>query len=226
MTLDEFRGRFVEIKDGGFIRSTRRGPTGVGHTFETLLGLQEDNIAMPDLGEVEVKARRAGSGSMVTLFTYDRGCWKVNPLGAIRKYGTPDENGRLGMYFTMSRNPNNSGLFIDIDEENVSVKHITDGIIATWNLETLARQFERKLPALIVVSALNELRDGIEWFHYIRAQLLKGTSPDILREQIAEGNVLIDLRLHDKGTSARNHGTGFRTFEDKLPLLFESVEDL
>jgi hypothetical protein len=25
---------------------------------------------------------------------------------------------------------------------------------------------------------------------------------------------------------ARNHGTGFRTFEDKLPSLFQSITDL
>jgi hypothetical protein len=102
MTLGEFRERFAEIKDRGFIRSTRRGPTGVGHTLETLLGLEEDNIPMPDLGEVELKGHRAGSDSMVTLFTYDRKCWKVKQLPAIRKYGTPDKNpeknGRLGIH--------------------------------------------------------------------------------------------------------------------------------
>ena len=39
-------------------------------------------------------------------------------------------------------------------------------------------------------------------------------------------NILVDLRLHDKGTMARNHGTGFRTYENKLSLLFNNVKDL
>ena len=38
--------------------------------------------------------------------------------------------------------------------------------------------------------------------------------------------LLVDLRLHDKGTMTRNHGTGFRTYEDKLPLLFNSISDV
>ena len=40
------------------------------------------------------------------------------------------------------------------------------------------------------------------------------------------GNILVDLRLYDNVTRARNHGTGFRTCEDKLPLLFGEIKDL
>jgi len=47
-----------------------------------------------------------------------------------------------------------------------------------------------------------------------------------MANQFREENILVDLRLHDKGTMARNHGTGFRTYEDKLPLLFQSIIDL
>ena len=54
-----------------------------------------------------------------------------------------------------------------------------------------------------------------------------GTSPELVAEQIRSENILIDLRLHDKGTEgARNHGTGFRVKEDKLPLLFKKITDL
>ena len=55
---------------------------------------------------------------------------------------------------------------------------------------------------------------------------MQGTSPEILEEQIRARNVLVDLRLHDQGTRARNHGTGFRAFDDKLLFLFEHVDDL
>jgi MvaI/BcnI restriction endonuclease family len=226
MTLDEFKLAFATIRDAGFRRSTRRGPTGVGHTFETALGFAEDNISLPDLGEVEVKARRVNSASMVTLFTFDRKVWKMNPLDAIRKYGTLDKDGRQGLYFTMTRTPTSTGLLLHIDDEAISVRHLEGEILAMWNLRELAAQFIKKMPALIVVSALNEFRGDEEWFHFARAQLLTGTSPEILREQILAGNVLVDLRLHDKGTAARNHGTGFRTHEDKLPNLFSSVTEL
>lgn len=226
MTLDEFREAFAKIKLAGYVRSTRAGPTGVGHTFETLLGLKEDNIALPDLGEVEVKARRLNSTSMVTLFTFNRKAWMMKPLEAVKKYGTLDRSGRQGLYFTMARTPTSTGLFLHVEEDSISVRHVSGEVVATWGLEQLAGQFYKKLPALVLVSALSEMRDGVEWFNYTRAQFLAGTSPDILREQILAGNVLVDLRLHDQVTRARNHGTGFRAREDKLSSIFRTVTEL
>jgi hypothetical protein len=226
MDLDEFRRAFSKIRAMGWVKSTRRGDTGIGHTLETLLGISENNIALPDLGTIELKAHRIHSSSMVTLFTFNRKAWRMNPLDAVRKYGTPDDTGRLGMYFTMSQKANSAGLYLYVGEEKISVRHVDDGIVAEWKLEDLANRFLQKLPAMILVSAFSEMRGDREWFKFERAQLMKGTSASILRSQIQAGNVLIDLRLHDKGTRVRNHGTGFRVLAGKLPLLFTSIEDL
>jgi len=92
--LEEFKRGFAELRERGFVRSRRSGPTGVGHTLEQELGMPENNLAVPDLGKVELKARRVASGSMVTLFTFNRKMWKVKPLYAIQTYGSPDKNGR------------------------------------------------------------------------------------------------------------------------------------
>lgn len=226
MTLAEFKKNFAQIKNEGWIPTQRRGPTGIGHTLEQQLGLKENNIAFPDLGTVEIKAHRIGSSSLITLFTFNRKVWKMSPLEAIRKYGTPDVDGRLGLYFTMSRTPNSSDLFLYVEDESISVRHVSGAILAEWQLTTLAERFMQKLPRLILVSAFSEMRGEIEWFRYERARLLTGTSAEIIRSQILEGNILVDLRLHDKRTSARNHGTGFRAHEDKLPALFRTVKDL
>ncbi len=226
MTIEEFVEAFKFLKQKGWIRSERRGSTGIGFTLEKQLGLIENNIALPDLGEVELKAHRINSPSMITLFTFNRKVWKMNPLQAVRKFGTPDAQGRLGLYFTMSCQPNSAGLFLHIAEHSISVRHISGEILAEWQLAALAERFLRKIPALILVSAFTEMRKDEEWFLFDRAQLLKGTSAEILRNQLLAGNVLVDLRLHDKITSARNHSTGFRVNEEKLPLLFHTVIDL
>jgi len=226
MTLDEFREAFKILKAKGWVRSERKGATGIGQTLEKWLGLSENNLAVPDLGSIELKAHRVGTSSMITLFTFNRKAWKVKPLDAIRKYGTPDQNGRLGLYFTMSRTPNSTGLFLHIGANAISVRHISGEIIAEWQLEALAERFMQKVPALILVSAFCEMRGDVEWFLFDRAQLLTGTTADILKNQILAGNVLVDLRLHDKITSARNHGTGFRAKEEQLPSLYKKVEEL
>lgn len=226
MTIAEFTKRFKEIKETGFIPTTRRGPTGIGHTLETALGIVENNEAHPDIDGAELKAHRSKGNSMITLFTFNNKVWKMPPLDAVKKYGSLDKDGRQGLYYTMSLKPNSAGLFLDVQNTEISVRHISGEVVATWQLQTLADRFMQKLPALLFVSAFTEERDGLEYFHFYRAQLMKGTSPELLANQFREENILVDLRLHDKGTMARNHGTGFRTFEDKLPMLFQNITDL
>ncbi len=226
MTLSKFIQAFGELKARGWVKSERKGATGIGHTLEKLIGLPENNIALPDLGEIELKARRVNSSSMITLFTFNHKVWKMKQLDAIRKYGTPDENERLGLYFTMSSAPNKAGLFLNIESETLSVCHVSGELVAEWQLQTLVERFIEKIPALILVSAQSRIENDDEWFKFEKTQLLTGTSAEIIRSQILAGNILVDLRLHDKITSVRNHGTGFRAHEDKLPLLFQNVKDL
>lgn len=226
MNLEEFKEKFEDLKNRGFVRSLRKGPTGIGFTFETLMGIEENNFALPDIENIEIKAHRDNSNNMITLFTFNNKVWKMPPLEAIRRYGSFDRNGRLGLYYTMSLEPNSAGLFLHVDKTEISVRHISGEIIAVWQLSTLAKRFSQKIPALLFVSAHVEKRADIEYFHFYRAQLMRDTSEELLSELFKTGNLLVDLRLHDQKTRARNHGTGFRIYEDKLPLLFKKIEDI
>jgi hypothetical protein len=226
MTLDEFIKAFAKIKSQGWVKSERHGSTGIGQTLEKLLGISENNIASPDLGEIELKAHRINSSSMITLFTFNRRVWKMKPLDAIKKYGSPDENGRLGIYYTMSKNPNSKGVYLQIKDDIVSVQHISGEVIAEWHIDALVERFMNKIPAMIYVNAQSKIEENKEWFKFETAKLLSSTSERVIREQINQGNILLDLRLHQKTTSARNHGTAFRVYEEKLPLLFETIVDL
>ncbi len=226
MNLEEFRKKFQKIKNMGFVKTMRKGPTGVGYTFETLLGIEENNINGPDIEDIEIKAHRLNSTNLITLFTFNNKVWQINPLEAIRKYGTPDKNGRLGLYFTMSQKPNSQGLFVYITDDDIQLRHLDGTVIAIWSIDKLVERFNQKIPALLFVIAEVEERDGIEYFHYIRAQLLRGTTKSVLLSQFKEENIVVDLRLHDKGTRARNHGTGFRCYEENLPKIFSHIEDI
>lgn len=138
MNIIEFKKVFYEIKNKGYIKTMRNGPTGVGYTLEYLLGINENNEAKPDIEGAELKAHRINSNSMITLFTFNRKSWILNPLEAIKKYGSVDSNGRLGLYYTISLKPNSVGLFLYIKDKKISVRHIDGEIIATWNLDSLS----------------------------------------------------------------------------------------
>ncbi len=223
MTLHEFVKAFGKLKAKNWIKSERRGPTGIGQTLEKSIGLPENNIATPDLGKIELKSHRIHSSSLITLFTFNRKVWKMKPLEAIKKYGTPDENGRLGLYFTMSRTPNSTGLFLHIENETISVRHVSGEIVAEWQLQILAERFIKKIPALILVSAFNEMRGDVEWFKFDRAQLLTGTSAEIIRSQILSDNVFFDLRLSERQSEKE---ASLIIKDDCLILLFKEWRDL
>ncbi len=61
--------RLCEIRDLGWIETQRKGNDGgVGNTLEDLLGIEENNLPLPNAGEWEVKGQRAESSSLATLF--------------------------------------------------------------------------------------------------------------------------------------------------------------
>jgi len=77
VTLSEINlpGELAKLKDKGWIRSIRKGDTGIGKTVEELLGIEENNQGRPDCTyqgkEVEIKCHRMNSNAMITLFTLE-----------------------------------------------------------------------------------------------------------------------------------------------------------
>lgn len=227
LTINQIQKKLSDIKKMGYIKSMRKGPTGIGYTLEKLLGIEENNFSSPDLGEIELKAQRENHIGMTTLFTFNNKAWRINPLEAIRKYGSKDKDGRLGMYYTMSSKPNSAGLFLSVNDNSVSVRSVDGTLVVEWELSEIEKRFEAKVRNVLLVKAKTEERDGIEYFLFDRARLLfNGTSKSILKNQFENGQLLVDLRLHDKGTMARNHGTGFRIFENNIDELYEKVEEI
>lgn len=68
------RQKFEEIKKMGWIKSGRKGYTGIGYTFEKLLGKDEDALCIPDYNGIEIKTHRKNSKSYITLFNYNPVC--------------------------------------------------------------------------------------------------------------------------------------------------------
>ena len=85
--ITQLNEQLSEIHQRGYILSLRGGPTGVGKTMETLLGVKENNLKSPDLGKIELKCKRIKSTSRVTMFTSDEGVWKIEKKKLIKKYG-------------------------------------------------------------------------------------------------------------------------------------------
>ncbi len=58
-----------EIRSRGWIENHRKGNVGgIGNTLEDLLGIEENNLPIPNASEWELKSQRLDSTSLTTLF--------------------------------------------------------------------------------------------------------------------------------------------------------------
>lgn len=61
--------KFKEIKNMGWIENRRpKNHGGIGNTLEDLLGIEENNLPMPNAAEWELKAQKIGTSALTTLF--------------------------------------------------------------------------------------------------------------------------------------------------------------
>ncbi len=227
MTLKELQDKFRELHEKGYIPSIRKGPTGIGHTLEQELNLNENNLAIPDIGgRVELKATRKTSNSMVTLFTFNRAVWQLSQKKIIEKYGYIDDHNRKSLYSTVFHGQSNpQELRIEIDKSNnkVHLYHNSGVLLATWSIFTIVGKFISKLERLLVVFADNRINNELkrEEFLFTEAYLLENPSPDNFLEAFENSLIAIDIRMHIKDTgSVRNHGTGFRIQEKNITDLY------
>ncbi|MBN1795367.1 MAG: MvaI/BcnI restriction endonuclease family protein [Sedimentisphaerales bacterium] len=69
ITKEELIQRLREIRSQGWIKNARHGNVGgVGNTLEDMLGIEENNLPIPNAAEWELKCQRAQTNSLTTLF--------------------------------------------------------------------------------------------------------------------------------------------------------------
>ena len=220
------KGKLSEINQKGYIPSERANNTGIGYTLETQLGVKENNLRTPDLGDIELKSRRIKSTSLLTMFTFNDSIWKIEQKEVIQQYGYY-KDGRWRLYTTVKNKPNNRGFYIKIEQDYLRLYH-EDGLCAIeWQLEVLIDNLKNKFSNVLLVEADNRKVGENEEFWYKEAHLLTGIIVEKFLEYIKNGTIAVDLRMHiNKNGGVRNHGTGFRLHRRYLETCFNNTERL
>jgi hypothetical protein len=227
MTLAVLKKKLKEIKGLGFVKSHRVGDTGIGKTLEDLLEIKENNIPLPDIGEVaELKAYRKSALSMLTLFTLeplpkggDRDRMLLDNFGYSRRQnGRPKE-----LHSTLSNKRfNNQGLKLKVEKDKVRVVGRGKKLNIFWPMEDLEKKFEAKLPALVYVLAEAKIKNSNEFFHFNEAYFLEGFDFEHFKKMVKKDAIVADFRMYYRPNgSVRNHGTGFRVKINQLYNCFE-----
>ena len=89
-TKESLINRLNEIREMGWVANRRPGNAGgVGNTLEDLLGIEENNLPIPNAAEWELKCQRSNTSSLLTLFHMEPSptAIKFVPKILLPKYG-------------------------------------------------------------------------------------------------------------------------------------------
>ena len=222
-TEEQLRSRLTEIRGMGYVDSIYSHSGGIGNTLEQLLSVKENNLALPDLGNFELKARRKATASMITLFTKSPNRYNNSQL--LTEYGYIS-GGYLKIHQTVYFGTKNAqGFFLELSEDGTELQCWNeDDLLGTYSLDLLKQKFLEKVGdgVILALAKTRQRDDGWEQFYYQDVYLLKsinfGELIRNLRYDIRIGRYP-DGRVHD-------HGSAFRVRFADLGKIFSVYDKL
>lgn len=233
-TLEELVKKLRKIKSLGFVKTVYANDGGVGATLEKLLGIKENNLKLADWGEVEIKAKREKSKSMLTLTSK-----QTLPSGSMRllydKYGIVRSDGIKKLYCTIKGSAKEThGFILSLKGEKLIIDN-PKKVEAYWLIDDLFDHLVNKNKKTLLAFAKTEgKRNTIdEKFHYVEVFLLSGLRMKKFLSAIKDGKLKIDTRIgadktgkkigayHDHGAGMRIHKKDFLELFDEYKVLIE-----
>jgi hypothetical protein len=250
LTKEQIIARLREIKQMGWIPNARHGNHGgIGNTLEDLLGIQENNLPIPNAAEWELKCQRRArtrAGSYTTLFHWEPSpqALRFVPNLLLPLYGwahqtKPGERSFRQTINALHRTDRGFGIVVDRIERKIVVSF--DALaVAPRHVAWLAGVGER--------TGLGELAPQPYWgfddlchkagtklknCFYVTAQVKQVDGQEyFLYDQVLmlQGfNCEKFLAATERGVilidfdarTGHNHGTKFRLRQNKLPELYD-----
>jgi hypothetical protein len=246
--------KLKEISAMGFVPNARKGNSGgIGNTLEDLLGIEENNLPIPNAAEWELKAQRLNSTSLTTLFHSEpsprairfvpqillplygwahREDGKKYPKGEMSFRQTIHGNACSDRGFKVVINRKESKILISFDSKCVNKRH------EEWLLQVKKR---------VGLSELNpqpywgfddlEHKAGTKLLNtfYVQAEVeirrkkefYHYTKVMMLQKFSFEGFLKAleegKILVDFDARTGHNHGTKFRMRQDCLPMLYEKA---
>lgn len=249
--------KLKEIREQGWIISGRQGNVGgVGNTIEDLLGIEENNLPIPNAAEWELKCQRIDTASLTTLFHMEPSptALKFVPQILLPKYGWQHKEAgkkhpahemsfrqtisaacRSDRGFTVVIDRANEKVLVSFDSATVAIKHSNwlNNVKARigaeelnpqpyWGFKDLYHKAGTKLHNCFFIGAEVKKENEKEYFKYSHIMKLSGFSLERFLNALEVGDVLVDFDAR----TGHNHGTKFRFKRNRLPELYEDVEEI
>jgi hypothetical protein len=232
---EELLDKLTDISSMGFVDSGRDGPTGIGFTLETLLGIRANSNRAPDYKGIELKSGRMPASGTArnrsTMFSQIPK-WEISRLKSgkeiLRSYGYHNaDRDRQQLYCSISSSPNSQGLFIRVNSsgeliENLAVKADgTEESVVVWVLSELEAALATKHKETFWVKAQQRRSGKIEQFHFTNVVHTRSPLVSNFGLLVDSGKIEIDYTLSSKPSGgSRDHGYLFKLWPRNFDLIF------
>lgn len=256
-TKEQLIEELKKLKDLGWIKNSRPGYVGgVGNTVEDILGIDENNLPIPNASEWELKCQRANSTSLTTLFHMEPSprAMRLVPQILLLKYGWPhEEAGKKYPENEMSFRQTISGSSRSDRGFKVVIDRKQNKVLISFDANEVDFRHSTWINSVKSRIGLDELNPQPYWgfddlFHkagiklincfYLQAQVKKENEEEyffydkiLMLQKFSIDKFLQALEENNilvdfDARTGHNHGTKFRLRQNKLPDLYEKVTDI
>lgn len=241
-SMKELKNKFEKIKEKGYIKSSRHGSTGIGKTFEDLIGKKEDQKSEPDFKGIEIKTKdETASNKYITLFNATpKGYHDYEIQYLTDRYGYPDRlyhnvkvmnrsiyaNRLIGNRELFTLKVDYRLMILKLKVVNTYLETLEDNIY--WTFYDLQNNLYRKHRYLAIVSGESKYIHGNMHYKYndIKFYKIKNVEEIIRLIENATIRVTFHVGVYRSGRrkgQRHDRGTAFQIKECDILKLFDEI---
>lgn len=227
--LTDLLQKFDQIAEMGWVKNLRSGDTGIGYTFESLVGIEENNDKKADYRGIEIKCKKlksegTRSTGKINLFQ-EAPVWseKLSNYARLEKIGRLNGDGRLACYSQLTTKENNLGLLLKANDVNAIVELLKQfEQIGYWPYQTLEDRLLEKHSRTAFIKA--EISKSGTQFKYKEFVYCEQPSIQKFIQLVLSNEIVFEFTMSEKeNRKVRNHGYPWRlNHEDLLDRLFST----
>ena len=236
--------KFQKIHNMGWIKFNKLNCGTIGTTFEKLIGINTNELEIPDFGSIEIKTKTKSKYKFISLFN----CVPTGPhyheVEIIKdSFGYPDTklkkfkvlNGEVfcnkltkignNFYFKLNIYRKEEKIKLCVyDNKRNKIEEST-----YWDLEILKEKINRKLSYLALVNVDKKKINGLTFFKYHNINFYKLKSFNTFVNLLENGIIKITFRIGIFKEGKRigkihDRGTVFSIEEQNINKLFEQIK--
>lgn len=220
--LESLLGKFDEVKELGWVDSLRTGDTGIGYTFETLIGVEENNSREADYQGIEIKCKqtKAGNarGGKINLFQQvPEWTQKLSGMERLKLIGKQETDGTYSCHSQITALPNNLDLRLALKEIDQRIDLLKGSEeIGYWLYDVLQKRLLEKHSRAVFIKA--NVRNNKDKIQFKYDELIYCEKPSIERfiDLVKTRDIVFEFVMAERNGKLRNHGYPWRLGHNEL----------